>query len=193
VATPIGHALAGYAVYRFSGPAPDAGRVSLLWLCVIMSVAPDLDFLPGIIMGRPALYHHGITHSLGFALLVSLTMAIFYALRGWSFPAIFMLSCFAYSSHLVLDFFGYDGRPPYGIPLFWPLSNEYFISPVPFLWGVHHVQSTSGSIAEWFDGIFSLHNLGAIALEIVFVAPFAWLAYMYRVKRSKQAGVSAIR
>jgi len=193
VATPIGHALAGYAVSRFSGPSSDAGRGSLIWLCIIMSIAPDLDFLPGIIMGRPALYHHGITHSLGFALLVSLTIAICYALGGWSFPAILTLSCFAYSSHLVLDFFGYDGRPPYGIPLFWPLSSEYFMSPVPLLWGVHHVRSTSGSIAEWFDGIFSLHNVGAIAIEMAFVAPFALLARLYSVRRSRQAAVSAIR
>jgi inner membrane protein len=159
----------------------------------MMSLAPDLDFLPGIIMGRPALYHHGITHSLGFALLVSLTIAIFSALRGRPFPVVFTSSCFAYTSHLVLDFFGYDGRPPYGIPLFWPLSSEYFMSPVPLLRGVHHVQSTAGSIAEWFDGIFSLHNVGAIALEIAIVAPIAWLAYMYGSKQSKQAGVSAIR
>jgi membrane-bound metal-dependent hydrolase YbcI (DUF457 family) len=193
VATPIGHALAGYAVYRFSGPSSDAGRGSLIWLCIIMSIAPDLDFLPGIIIGRPALYHHGITHSLGFALVVSLAIATICMLKCWSFPATFKLAFFAYASHLVLDFFGYDGRPPHGIPLFWPLSMEYFISPVPLLWGVHHVQSSSGSVLEWVDGIFGLYNVGAVALETALVAPFALLAHIYGLRRSKQAGVSAIR
>jgi inner membrane protein len=189
MATPIGHSLAGYAVCHLSGPAQDAGRVPLIWLCILLSIAPDLDFLPGILLGRPAMYHQGVTHSLGFALMVSLMIAVLYTLKGWPFPAIFKLAFFAYSSHLVLDFFGYDGRPPYGMPLFWPLSMEYFISPVPLFWGVRHAQPSSGSILEWVDGILNFYNLGAIALEIVLVAPFAILAQMYRFRRSKHAGV----
>jgi inner membrane protein len=188
MATPLGHSLAGYAVYRLSA-AKDANRVHLICLCILLSIAPDLDFLPGIFLGRPAMYHQGITHSLGFALMLSLSIAIIYHLRGWPFPAVFKLSFFAYTSHLVLDFFGPDGRPPYGIPLFWPLSMEYFISPVPLLWGVHHVHSASGSILEWVDGILDFYNVGALAFEIVLVGPFVALAQRYRLWRSKQLGV----
>jgi inner membrane protein len=192
MATPIGHSLAGYAVYRFSAPTADADRVHLACLCILLSVAPDLDFLPGVLMGQPALYHQGVSHSLGFALLVSLTLAGIYTLRGWAFSTIFQLSFFAYASHLALDFFGPDGRPPYGIPLLWPLSMEYFISPVPLLLGVRHVHSTSASIREWVDGIFVLYNAGAILLEITLVTPFVWAARRYRLRCSKQAGGASL-
>jgi inner membrane protein len=189
MATPIGHALAGCAVYHLSAAAKDADRAHLIWLCILLSIAPDLDFLPGMLLGQPAMYHQGITHSLGFALMVSLTIAVIYALKGWPFAGLFPLAFFAYGSHLVLDFFGPDLRPPYGIPLLWPLSTEHFISPMPLLWGVHHVHSTSGSILEWVDGVLDVHNVGAIAVEIVFVAPFVWLARRYGLWRSKPAGV----
>ncbi|MFQ5584838.1 MAG: hypothetical protein ACE5GL_10420, partial [Calditrichia bacterium] len=43
-----------------------------------------------------------------------------------------------YLSHLVLDYFSYDGRPPIGIPIFWPLSNEYFMFPNPIFPGILH-------------------------------------------------------
>jgi membrane-bound metal-dependent hydrolase YbcI (DUF457 family) len=189
MATPLGHALAGYAVYHLSAAAKDADRAHLIWLCILLSIAPDLDFLPGILLGKPAMYHQGMTHSLGFALIVSLTIATIYTLKGWPFPGIFTLSFFAYGSHLVLDFFGPDGRPPYGIPLLWPFSTECFISPIPLLWGVHHVHSASGSNLEWVAGILDFYNVGAIALEIVFMAPFVLLARRYGLWHSKPAGV----
>jgi inner membrane protein len=193
MATPIGHSLAGYAVYCLAARAKDADRVHLIGLCIVLSIAPDLDFLPGILLGKPATYHQGITHSLGFALMISLTLAAIYRLRGWALSTIFKLSFFSYVSHLGLDFFGFDGRPPYGIPLFWPLSMEYFISPVPLLLGVHHVPSASASILEWFEGIFHLYNVGAIMLEMVFVAPFVWGARMYCVRCPKPVGVESLR
>ena len=153
MATPIGHSFAGYAVYSFSAAAKENDRLSLILLCIVMTNAPDLDFVPGILIGRPALYHQGITHSLGFALMVSLVTAILYNIRGKSFSVIFNLCFLSYLSHLVIDFFGPDQRLPYGIPLFWPISGEHFISPVSLFLGVHHVRSTSASTLEWIDGI----------------------------------------
>ena len=40
-------------------------------LFVLFANAPDLDFVPGILLGDPGAYHHGISHSLGFALMVA--------------------------------------------------------------------------------------------------------------------------
>ena len=101
-----------------------------------MANAPDLEFLPGILVGSPALYHQGVTHSLGFALMVSLEIAVVYSLRGSSFSAIFNLCFISYLSHLLLDFFSPEGRLSYGEPLLWALSGNYFISPVSVLLGV---------------------------------------------------------
>jgi inner membrane protein len=186
MATPFGHSLAGFAVYTFA-PSVNHDRLSLALLCIIMANAPDLDFLPGILAGSPASYHQGITHSVGFALLVSLGAAAVYRVWGQSFPLIFTIAFFAYLSHLAIDFFGPDGRLPYGEPLFWPISDRYFISPIPVFSGVHHVPSTYGSTQEWIRGILSAHNIRAIVLESVLILPFAMFGLWFRKRALTRA------
>jgi inner membrane protein len=181
MATPFGHSLAGFAVYTFA-PSVNRNRLNLVLLCIIMANAPDLDFLPGIIAGRPALYHQGITHSIGFALLISLGAAAVYRLWGQSFPLIFFSAFVAYLSHLAIDFFGPDGRLPYGEPLFWPISDRYFISPIPVFSWLHHVALTYGSTQEWLRGILSVHNIRAIVLESVLILPFALFGLWFQKK-----------
>ena len=177
MATPLGHVLAGYAIYGFAR-APKAGeQPGLAVLGIIMAVAPDLDLIPGLVMGQPALYHGGISHSLGFALLISLGVAGIFKMRGKVFLPVFVVGFLAYSSHLLLDWLGPDGRPPFGIPVFWPISNETFISPVPALPGVRHAGVTEASISEWIQGILSLHNVAAVLIEAALITPFIFLAY----------------
>jgi inner membrane protein len=179
MATPLGHVLAGYAIYGFAR-APKAGEhPGLAVLGVIMAAAPDLDLIPGLLVGQPALYHGGISHSLGFALLISLGVAGISKMRGKVFLPVFVVGLLAYSSHLLLDWLGPDGRPPFGIPVFWPISNETFISPVPVpvLPGVRHAGVTEASISEWIQGILSLHNVAAVVVEAALIAPFIFLAY----------------
>lgn len=189
MATPFGHSLAGFAVYTFA-PSVNRDRLSLALLCVIMANAPDLDFVPGILAGKPALYHQGITHSIGFALLVSLGAAALYRIWGQSFFTIFISAFLAYLSHLAIDFFGPDGRPPYGEPLFWPISDRYFISPITVFSGVHHVASTFGSTQEWLRGILSAHNIRAIVLESVLILPFPLFGLWFKKKALTRACIS---
>jgi membrane-bound metal-dependent hydrolase YbcI (DUF457 family) len=89
MATPLGHALAGYAVYNLAKAPQRSDGWGLPLLCVFMATAPDLDFLPGLLVGKPALFHQSITHSLGAAMLVSLGAAGVWSLRSRSFPAVF--------------------------------------------------------------------------------------------------------
>lgn len=180
MATPLGHSLAGYAVFAFFVSKQTSKRTDLKVLCLLLAIAPDLDFLPGLLMGSPALYHQGVTHSLGFGLMFSMGIAWVWSLRGGEFSNIIGLFSVSYISHLILDFFGPDGRLPYGIPLFWPLSGEYFISPIRMFWGMHHVGSTHASILEWINGIFSLYNLQVIAFEIVVITPLIFLGQWHR-------------
>ena len=188
MATPICHSLAGYAVYGLARHGQAQRRPDLLLLCLFMANAPDLDFLPGIVMGSPALYHQEITHSLGCTLLVSLAVASIGHFRNRSFNTIFSLSGIAYLSHLVIDFFGVDSRPPYGIPLLWPISSSHYISPMPIFLGVHHIGSTLGSTLEWIKGILHPYNLRAIALEIVLMFPFVIFARRQHKVSSGQQG-----
>jgi inner membrane protein len=177
MATPLGHVLSGYAIYGFAR-VPKAGeQPGLALLGVFMAVAPDLDLIPGLVVGLPVLYHEGISHSLGFALLTSLVAAGIFKMRGKMFFPAFALGFLAYSSHLLLDWLGPDGRPPYGIPVFWPISSETFISPVAVLLGVRHAGVTNASISEWIQGMLTWHNVIPIAIEVAVIAPFIFLAY----------------
>jgi inner membrane protein len=175
MATPVGHSLAGYLVFGWSDETQGPHKVRWLLLYVCLANAADLDFLPGILLGKPLIYHQGVSHSLGCALVVSLAVAGVCRLLGKPFVTIFTLSCTAYVSHLVIDFFGSDTRPPYGIPIFWPLSGGYFISPIPVFWGVHHAGTAVGSMLEWLIAFIHPYNLGAIALEVVLLLPFVAL------------------
>jgi len=185
VATPIGHALAGYAVSRFgaAGGAP-ADRVFLL-ACVALALAPDLDFVPGILNGKPPLYHQGITHSLTIAAAVSLATALVLrraTLRAWG--VLFA----AYASHLLIDLFGPDDRAPLGIPLFWPLGDAHYLSPLKLFMGVHHAASTTTSTERWLAALADWSNLAAVGIEIALLAPFALLARaLYRRRLGAQA------
>ena len=172
--TPIGHVLAGYAVYCTFAPERENQRINLALLSSILAVSPDLDFVPGILIGRPAAYHQGIAHSIGFAIIISLGAAWIFRRTTSPFP-IFVVCFLSYLSHLILDLFSPDNRLPYGIPMFWPISQKYFISPVPVFLGVHHAGSTSSSILEWVTGIFSMYNIAAIALEVLILVPLIFL------------------
>ena len=180
MATPIGHALAGCAIYGFCAAPNEGDRRYLMMLGILMAISPDFDVIPGILMGKPALFHQGITHSVGFGLMASVIVASVYSMRRRAFFSVFTLCLVSYVSHLVIDIFGPDGRLPYGIPLLWPMSGEHFISPVQLFLGVHHSGFTSASTLNWMEGLLDMHNLGAIGLEIALIAPLILLGKQYR-------------
>ena len=182
MATPVGHALAGYAVYCTKDEAAH-GDLRLLGLCLLLAVSPDLDFLPGILEGQPALYHQGISHSLGFAVGAGLGAALLYGRSQRALLSSFLVFTLAYSSHLLIDLFGPDSRPPYGIPLFWPISNETYLAPFQMFWGVHHVSQTSDPTGVWVSNVLSFDNLGAVGVEIVLILPLVIAARTLRSRR----------
>jgi len=169
--SPIGHALAGYTVYRASWNKTRENNRTVLFLCLLMGIAPDFDFLPGILLGYPALYHQGISHSIGFAFISSLTLAWLYNFKAGAFLGNWGRFGLSYCSHLLMDFFAADGRLPYGEPLFWPISNNHYLAPFQIFQGFHHAGSSSASTAEWFAGIFQPSNLVAIGVELIIFLP----------------------
>jgi len=176
MATPIGHSLAGYSIYRVLVPAEDR-RPALVFFAAMMAIAPDLDFVPGILAGAPATYHQGVSHSLAFGVIAgAIGAVVLRAVAGTAARLGFLLGFLCYGSHLVLDLFGPDTRPPYGIPLFWPLSDHTFLSPVQLLLGVSHAGRTSASTGEWVKAVLALYNVAAVGLEIVLILPFVLLA-----------------
>jgi inner membrane protein len=180
MATPFGHILAGYVVFTASTSNKRQDRWTLLGLCLAMAIAPDFDFLPGILVGKPALYHQGISHSIGIAAAASLILSLLYSLKrntlltdcGW-----FLV---AYLSHLVIDLWGVDARPPYGIPVFWPFSSRTYIAPWPIFPGVRHAHTTAVTSSEWLITIFQPANLVAISIEAMVLLPVIVLVHSLR-------------
>ncbi len=185
MATPVGHALAGYAVYCMTVRDCSGERRRLLLGCLGLAIAPDLDFLPGLLQGQPALYHQGISHSLGFALVASSVIMGFYRAGQGATLGMWRLFFLSYVSHLVIDLFGPDGRLPYGIPLFWPFNDTCYLAPWQVFWGVHHVGSTSMATGDWLRAIFHPYNLGAIGIEGLVTVPLVLLA-QWRASRRCQ-------
>jgi membrane-bound metal-dependent hydrolase YbcI (DUF457 family) len=129
----LAHATAGYLAYEALRP-PGPHRLDLLAGAVVLANAPDLDFVPGLLLGRPDAFHRGVTHTLGAAVLVTLaTWAIARWRRaerpGWwaAFAAA------AYGSHLLVDWVTVDAVPPVGIQMLWPLSASWLHAPFNLL------------------------------------------------------------
>ena len=178
MSSPIGHTLAGYIIHviradrignrrsfskdRFNVLKP-AGYLYLLVFITIAN-APDLDFLPGLILGYPNLYHHGISHSLGAALLFSGGCALLHKSEKFRlFSVSFGTAMILYCSHLLLDILSQDARPPLGIPLLWPLTDTAFY--LPLLPPVTHSLLDHATIGQFLADAISLHNLGVILKE----------------------------
>jgi len=159
---PVGHALAGIAMQQVRPAFFFANRWFDALFFVFLANLPDADFLPGILLGKPNLYHHGIFHSLGAAAAVAVAGGWIFYLKKKSFRAAAAVIFLVYYVHLLLDFFARDLVAPYGLPLFWPFSDRYFIAARPIFINV----TRSRSSHDFFSSLFNGHNLGAALREI---------------------------
>jgi membrane-bound metal-dependent hydrolase YbcI (DUF457 family) len=188
VATPVGHIVAGGIVARLvraNGPVRP-GIPGFGWWCAFAAVAADLDFIPGLLLGHPARFHQGASHSFAAALLTSGALALAIT-RGRGKPWLPWLALFlAYSSHLALDLLGPDRRTPYGIPLAWPFSSETYLSPVTLLPGVRHAVQTDAATGDWLARTLHVRNVVAVLWELAMLAPLAVLAEL--AARRRRAG-----
>ena len=123
------HSAAGYLVYEAARPA-GPHRFGLLAASVLLANAPDLDFVPGLVLGHPGMFHRGPTHTIVAALAVGAAVALgAWVLRRRPLAAGAWAAA-AYGSHLLVDCITVDAVPPYGLRLFWPFADAYFLAPV---------------------------------------------------------------
>ncbi|HWN81925.1 MAG TPA: metal-dependent hydrolase [Candidatus Udaeobacter sp.] len=133
-------------------------------LLVFAANAPDLDFVPGILLGEPDRFHHGPAHSLGGAIIFAgLAWLVARALRRRQALPIAALMGAGFMSHLFLDMCSLDTRAPNGVPLFWPFSSAYIMLPLPVFMDIQ--RNTAAS--NFFTSLLSRHNLQAISWEFV--------------------------
>ncbi len=139
----------------------------LLAVCLFFSLAPDLDVIPGLIAGDLNAYHNQASHSLLFALGVSLLGApvVSSLLPSLSIKRSFLIVFVCYTTHILMDLVT-RGR---GVLLLWPFTDHRFASPVPLFYGV-----------ERSYGVWTYHHLITLANEIVFIVLVTALYLRYR-------------
>jgi membrane-bound metal-dependent hydrolase YbcI (DUF457 family) len=168
VPSPLGHEIAGILIYDVMGKLLDIKkRAKILFLCLLMALLPDFDFIFGILEGEPNKYHHGLSHSVFVGLLVSILFAalFFYQDKLWVFIVLFFS---VYVSHLVLDLLSLDRSFPYGLKFLWPLTNEFYISPKYIFSDIIRGKRNT----DFFQNlIFNKHNYLAVAREIIILSP----------------------
>jgi inner membrane protein len=191
MASPIGHTLIAVLAARM----PTARATSWTWLFLagVATIAPDLDFLAGLVVGEINRYHHGISHSLGAAVMFGVLAALAGGRLHVPRVRLGVIAASLYASHLVLDFLTVDTRPPFGQPLFWPLSSRYVALGSPFLMGIRH--NADDGLGAFVIDVLSLHNLNAAFREVLVVAPvvllFWWIGT--RVAGNASSSLSAPR
>lgn len=198
MASPVAHALLGVAVGEGTRgrdalqpvDRPSASRLRngtpQRWLlpavAAFAAVAPDLDFLPGIVLGDPNQFHQLQSHTLLAALLVGLAAGLATVPTRLSSLRVGVAVGLAYASHLLLDVFTRDLGAPFGIPLLWPLSSEHFILPWPLFRAIHHGlpgQDLGTALGE----LISVHNLAAVGIELVITLPIVLLVHLFSRRR----------
>ncbi|OUR95831.1 hypothetical protein A9Q84_15130 [Halobacteriovorax marinus] len=157
-------------------------RFSMLRLACWLSILPDLDvvaFTMGIAYSDQ-FGHRGFTHSLSFALVVSL---VTYFICKWWYKRksletsrwLLVLFFIAITSHALLDMLTNGGL---GCALFWPFDHtRYFFptTPIPVSpIGLSH----------------SLYNV--LAWEFVLVLPLTGIAYSIKSKYSRNKKIALV-
>ena len=179
--TPIGHTLAGAAIFELSRPGER--NWPRLALCVTLANLADIDMIIGFGVGLPNLFHRGLTHSLLITLAFGVVGIIYgFVSRKKSFLFWAGLFLAAYGSHLLLDWLALDTGPPIGIPLFWPFSDAYFVSPVTLFSDVYKGMTN----ATFFEELFCRHNLVTIARELIIMGPVYLVALIWNRNFMKQ-------
>lgn len=181
MASPVGHSLIAVSIVMvWSARFPRHRTISwfrkhawILFAAVVLANVPDLDYVPGMVIGDLNAFHYGFTHSLGFILAFWVLLMLAGRLcrldiRRWAVLAAALLL-----SHLLVDIVTADGRGPYGIMLFWPLSEIRIHSPVTLF--PMYSKAQMGDLWQW-------RNLGSLLQEVA-VSGSLLLAVWWRKTR----------
>lgn len=164
MATPVGHSLVA-GLFFFSRGDRGSRGFPLFLIFLLLANGADLDFLPGILLGEPSRFHHGISHSFGFGLIfTAVVCGILKFIPQWfqkrDWMTFFLTGYTLYLSHLLVDWFTLDNGQPYGMPIFWPISNSYITSAIYIFPNVLHG-----------EGSLNWHNIMVAIRELVVFGP----------------------
>jgi inner membrane protein len=185
MALTFAHSTAGYLLYEATRPA-GPHRPVLLAAAVAFANGADLDFLPGIVVGHPAEWHRGVTHTALAA--VAVAALVFVVVRLWGRPrriaarsALFAGA--AWASHVVIDFFTVDSQG-HGAPYLWPFSSTRYGASRPLIGET--VIDPSG-VGPFLASLVTPHALGVWAHELVFLLGAVFVVHAVRVLIARAA------
>lgn len=182
--SPIGHSLSGILLYQIFNRQNARYDPHKLSLYVFFANLPDIDLALGFFVNNPGLYHQSITHSLGASVFAGIIASIMLTGKKELYLNSFLLSAGLYFSHVVLDYLASasDTGYPFGVALLWPLSNDYYVFPIMFFLDIRRGISNE----TFFSGLFNLHNLWAMLIELaLFFPPILILHYSIFRKNNK--------
>lgn len=166
--SPLAHTAMGYVIYRIYRPrlarhaTPEqVGPLPRLFLITAtLSLLPDLDVVPGILLGDLNRFHNNMTHSLFFGLVIALIVGGVVRLRQKTgFVNWFLITLLCYEFHVIMDYFTV-GR---GVMILWPFSPERYEPAIMLFYGLHRS-----------DGLITIRHLWTLITE----AGFALLVYV---------------
>jgi hypothetical protein len=180
--SPVGHILGGAAVY-LAGTTKEYRSRAMFAVILLSSVLPDFDFLPGIFIGEPAAFHHGVSHSLAFGLLFGLVLFVcFRCYQKKIATRVALLGGFAYAFHIALDAISaYQA-----VPMMWPLWNGKFGIDLSLFGEFHHERLERGiwSVVRW-------DNLHPVARELAALGIPVLLLVLWRERGRVEASSPA--
>jgi hypothetical protein len=185
--SPVAHGLAGLAVAslaRRRGARPATAQASLttgdwrgqlFWAVALAFAAnaPDLDFLPGFLIGDPNRFHHRATHTVLAVFTFGITATLIARIAGlaaWRRFGWFM--GFSYLTHIVLDVLTRGTKEPYGMEIWRPFSPEPFVPPFHLFLDIRR----EGSVGSFLPSLIQRHNMEAIARELLIMGGL-WAAF----------------
>lgn len=169
--SPIAHVAVAYGVFsavqhkllvaRQQG-LKARGRVFLF--VIICTMLPDIDVIPGLLLGDLRGIHNGVTNSFVVGAAVALLVSAVAWMSGSKrFGLWFVIALASYELHVLMDYFTADR----GVMALWPLSSQRFIAPVLLFYGVHYT-----------EGLFSIHHIWTVISELGFAAVVVGAVYL---------------
>lgn len=171
--TPVGHTLIGVALG--CGVLMPRGRLKAgfkaLWeqrayflVILLMANLPDIDYVPGVLMGQLNAFHHWYTHTLGWIAAVAVASWLLWWKTdrvGWS---VFVVLFAALATHLIADIFSGDEKPPFGIMALWPFTDSFYISSMSIFWSLR--KGTWNDVFQWYNVHAALYE-AAVTLPVI--------------------------
>jgi membrane-bound metal-dependent hydrolase YbcI (DUF457 family) len=196
---PVAHSLMGYVIAEATNVRLSEKKWINVSIFVALANLPDIDYLPGFLLGQPNQFHHRWVHSLGFALLIGLLGGLVLWQRRrktalqeitdgkpWQFwPACLAISA-AVFSHCVLDLLTEDTSLPYGMMLLWPFEWSFY----DVSWSLFPSTHKSNQSATFFASVLHWYNIKLALREFLIMAPIVGLAKIIRQLSMRRRAVN---